>query len=316
MTMRVAILDDYQHVAAGLADWDGLDADVEFFHDTVNDHAALVARLAPFDVIVAMRERTPFPAELVAALPNLGLLVTTGMRNASIDVGAAAARDITVCGTESFGHATAELSFALLQMCARGLFDEVASVRAGGWQVGLGRDLRGATLGLIGLGRIGTMMAGYGNAFGMHVIAWSENLTPQRCAEAGVEAVTKDDLLARSDFVSIHVRSSNRTEGLIGSSELAKMKPDAYLINTSRSAIVDTRAMLAALDTGQIAGAATDVFDDEPMTADDPVRSHPRIITTPHIGYVTRETYDVFYTQALEDITAWQSGAPIRVIHP
>lgn len=316
MAIRVAVLDDYQRVAAGLADWDGLDADVTFFHDTLTDRAALVERLAGCNAIVGMRERTPFPGDLLESLPDLQLLITTGMRNASFDVAAAAELGITVCGTESPGHATAELTFALIQALARRLIGEVESVRSGGWQVELGSDLRGATLGLIGLGRLGSQVARFGRAFGMQVIAWSENLTAERAEEVGVTLVGHDDLLARADFVSIHLRLSERTRRLIGADQLSLMKRSAYLINTSRSAIVDSGALLAAVRTGRIAGAALDVFDTEPLTLDDPLRGEPRIITTPHIGYVTRQTYEVFYPQAVEAIAAWQAGAPIRVIEP
>lgn len=312
--MRVAVLDDYQRVAASLAEWERLDASVEFFHDTLSDRAALVDRLAGFDVVVGMRERTPFPRELLAALPDLRLLITTGRRNASFDVAAAAELGITVCGTESPGHATAELTFALILTLARGLVDEIESVRAGGWQVGLGSDLRGATLGIIGLGRLGSQVAGFGTAFGMEVIAWSENLTAERCAEAGAVGVDKRELLARADFVTIHLRLSDRTRGLIGAQELAAMKPTAYLVNTSRSPIVDTGALLAAVQGGRPAGAALDVFDTEPLPPDHPLRTEPRIIATPHVGYVTRQTYEVFYPQAVAAIEAWAAGSPIREI--
>lgn len=312
--VRVAVLDDYQEVAAGCADWTAIDAEVDFFSRHLADQALVVERLAGYDVIVGMRERTPFPRKLLEQLPDLRLLITTGMRNASFDVAAAHELGITVCGTESPGHATAELAFGLVLAQARMIGPESSSVRSGGWQVGLGRDLRGATLGVIGLGRLGAQVAGFGQAFGMDVIAWSENLAADRALEIGVEAVTKDALLTRSDFVSIHLRLSERTRGLIGAQELAVMKPDAYLVNTSRGPIVDESALLAAVHAGEIAGCALDVFSTEPLPDNHPFRSEPRILVTPHIGYVTKETYDIFYSQAVEDIAAWVAGDPIRII--
>jgi len=312
--VRVAVLDDYQEVAARCADWTSLDAEIDFFSRHLSDQALVVERLAGYDVVVAMRERTPFPRQLLERLPNLRLLITTGMRNASFDVAAANELNITVCGTESPGHATAELAFGLILAQARMIGAESSSVRSGGWQAGLGRDLRGATLGVVGLGRLGAQVAGFGQAFGMEVIAWSENLTTARAQDVGVDAVTKGELLARSDFVTIHLRLSERTTGLIGALELAAMKPNAYLVNTSRGPIVDESALLAAVQTGEIAGCALDVFSTEPLPDDHPFRSDPRILATPHVGYVTKETYDIFYSQAVEDIAAWISGDPIRII--
>lgn len=311
---RVAVLDDYQAIAASCADWDSLDCDVTFFTEHLGEEEAVAAALSGFDVIVAMRERTPFPASLLGSLGGLGLLVTTGMRNAAIDVAAATGRGITVCGTRSPGHATAELAFGLIQMLARGLHREIGSVEAGGWQAGLGRDLRGATLGVIGLGRLGSQVARFGLAFGMDVVAWSENLTDERAAEVGVRRVSKGELLESSDFVTIHLRLSDRTRGLIGAEELASMKAGSYLVNTSRGPIVDEDALLEAGRRGPIAGAAVDVFDTEPLPVDHPYRNEPRILTTPHIGYVTRETYEIFYGDAVEDIAAWLRGEPVRRI--
>ncbi len=310
----VAVLDDYQEVAADFGAWHEVDGDITFFTEHVADHDLLVEQLMPFDVIVAMRERTPFPRAVIASLPNLRLLVTTGMRNASIDLSAAKEHGVTVCGTDSPGHATAELTFALIQALARGLVGEIDSVRSGGWQRGLGRDLRGAQLGVIGLGRLGRQVATMGKVFGMDVSAWSHNLTPERTEEVGVHLVRFDELLASADFVSIHVRLSDRTRGLIGTEQLALMRPDAYLVNTSRGPIVDTSALIAAVQNGAIAGAALDVHDTEPLPADHPVRSEPRILVTPHIGYVTRQTYEIFYGQAVEDIVAWRTGTPIRIL--
>jgi phosphoglycerate dehydrogenase-like enzyme len=312
--MRVAVLDDYQEVADRYADWDAVAADVTFFSDHLADHRALIDRLSGFDVIVAMRERTPFQRPLLELLPALRLLVTTGMRNASIDVKAATDLGVTVCGTNSPGVATAELAFAMVLAMSRNLILEAGSVAKGGWQQRVGRELRGSTLGVIGLGRLGAEVARFGRAFGMDVLAWSQNLTSERAEEVGARLVTKGALLAESDFVSIHLRLSDRTRDLIGQAELEKMKATAYLVNTSRGEIVDTAALLAALDSGALAGAGIDVFDVEPLPPDDRRRTHPKILATPHIGYVTDATYRVFYTEVAEDIAAWQAGAPIRVL--
>jgi phosphoglycerate dehydrogenase-like enzyme len=312
--MRVAVLDDYQEVAASYADWETLGAEVGFFSDHLSDHRALVDRLVGFDVIVAMRERTPFRRPLLEMLPNLGLLVTTGMKNASIDVKAANDLGVTVCGTNSPGVATAELAFGMVIAMSRSLVTEAGAVANGGWQQRVGRDLRGSMLGIMGLGKLGAEMARYGRAFGMDVIAWSQNLTTERAVEVGARAVTKEVLLAEADFVSIHLRLSDRTRGLLGKADLNRMKPTAYLINTSRGEIVDTAALLTALDSGALAGAGIDVFDVEPLPPDDRRRTHPKILATPHIGYVTDATYRVFYAEAVEDVAAWQAGAPIRVL--
>lgn len=314
--MRVAVLDDYQGVAAGFADWDSLgsDIDVTFFHEHFDNADALVSRLISFEVICAMRERTPFPRRLLERLPNLQLLVTTGSRNAAIDVGAAADLGITVCGTSSPGHATAELTMALLFSLARNLHQEIDSVRAGGWQAGVGRDLRGATLGILGLGRLGSQVATMASAVGMEIVAWSENLTAAQCDAAGARLVPKDELLRTADFVTIHLRLSDRTRGLIGAAELALMNPGAYVINTSRGGIVDEDALVAALGDGTIAGAALDVFTKEPLPADHPLRTTPGVLLTPHIGYVTSETYEVFYGETVEAIAAYLAGAPVRVL--
>jgi phosphoglycerate dehydrogenase-like enzyme len=312
--MRVAVLDDYQEVADRYADWDAVAADVTFFSDHLADHRALIDRLSGFDVIVAMRERTPFQRPLLELLPALRLLVTTGMRNASIDVKAAIDLGITVSGTNSPGVATAELAFAMVLAMSRNLILEAGSVAKGGWQQRVGRELRGSTLGVIGLGRLGAEVARFGRAFGMDVLAWSQNLTSERAEEVGARLVTKGALFAESDFVSIHLRLSDRTRDLIGQAELEKMKATAYLVNTSRGEIVDTGALLAALDSGALAGAGIDVFDVEPLPPDDRRRTHPKILATPHIGYVTDATYRVFYTEVAEDIAAWQAGAPIRVL--
>jgi phosphoglycerate dehydrogenase-like enzyme len=263
-----------------------------------------------------MRERTPFPASLIERLSHLRLIVTSGSRNAAIDVAAAAERGVLVSGTDSPGHATAELTMGLMLSLARNIHIEAANMRAGRWQTTIGRDLRGKTLGLIGLGRLGGEVAKFGQAFGMNVIAWSENLTTQRCQEVGAEKVTKDELLRRADVVSIHTRLSDRTRGLIGARELGLMKPSAYLINTSRAPIVEEAALIAALNEGRIAGAALDVYDREPLPADHPLRSAPRLLLTPHLGYVTEETYRVFYAGMVEAIESWLAGEPVGVIQP
>jgi len=316
--MKIAILDDYQNVAQEFADWSRLPDGVEatFFHDTIKDMDALVARLEPFEVIGAMRERTPFPRALFERLPNLRLLVTTGMRNLSIDMAAARDHDVLVCGTGSVAHGTAELAFALILALARNLTVENRSVREGGWQVGMSRDVNGATLGIIGLGRLGSQVAAMGRTFGMEVLAWSENLTEDRAAAAGATLVSKEELLRRADFVTIHQLLSDRTRGLIDADALACMRADAYLVNTSRAPIVDTSALVAALKENCIAGAALDVYDTEPLPADDPLRGIENLLLTPHIGYVTRRTYGKFYGEMLEDILAWLEGAPVRVIAP
>ena len=312
--IRIAVLDDYQGIAADFADWNRLAADVEFFSDHLEELDALVDRLTPFEVVVAMRERTPFTSELLAGLPNLRLLVTTGMRNASIDLEAAAEAGILVCGTPSSGFATAELSFAFIQVLARGMLTEIEGVRSGRWQVGIGRDLRGSRLGVVGLGRVGADVARFGQAFGMDVVGWSPNLTDDRCHELGVTHVDKEELLRTSDFVTLHLKLGERSVGVISKPDLDLMKPAAYLINTSRGPLVDTDALIHAIDSGSIAGAGLDVFEPEPLPLDHRLRSHPRILCTPHIGYVTAQTYEVFYQGVVEDIAAWMEGEPIRVL--
>lgn len=321
---KVAVLDDYQGVSNELAGWDALGGRVEVtaFQDTITDSAALIDRLKPFDVVCLMRERTPFKADLIEALPNLKLIVTTGKRNASIDVKAAAARGIPVCGTSSSGYAAAELTFALIIGLARGLVAEGLSMRDGGWQVGLGRELNGATLGVIGLGRLGGMVAGYAKAFGMNVVAWSQNLTEARCAEIGAErAESLHALLGAADISTIHLVLSDRSRGLIDSAALAAMRPDGCLVNTSRGPIVDSAALLEALEAGRIEGAAIDVYDTEPLPTDHALRSRKlidsgKLLLTPHVGYVTRENYAAMYSETRENVAAWLDSAPIRVIQP
>jgi phosphoglycerate dehydrogenase-like enzyme len=313
--LRVAILDDYQGVALSLGDWGSLGASVESFRDHVADDDALVARLEGFDVVVAMRERTPFTRARLERLPALKLLVTTGMANASIDLEAARSRGVVVCGTAGSAAPTVELTWALILAVARRVCAEDARIRAGGWQQELGFELSGRTLGVVGLGRLGSAVAAIGQAFGMSVIAWSQNLDAARAAELGVSAVEKLELFARADVVTVHVRLSERTIGLVGAAELAAMRPSAVLVNTSRGPVVDSAALLAALEAGTIAGAGLDVFDVEPLPPGDPLRTAPNTVLTPHIGYVARGSYEIYYREAVEDIAAWARGAPVRVLN-
>lgn len=313
--LNVAILDDYQSVALTCADWEGLpDTRVQAFADHLADEDALAQRLTPFEVIVAMRERTPFPRGLLARLPNLKLLVTTGARNASIDVAAAKELGITVAGTRGLGTPTAELTWGLIIGLVRHIAEEDRNIRAGGWQSTIGPVLHGATLGCLGLGNLGKQVAVVAKAFGMEVIAWSQNLTQARCDEVGARLVTKEELFAQSDIVSVHLVLGDRTRGLVGAAELARMKPTAYLVNTSRGPIVDEAALIEAVRERRIAGAAVDVYETEPLPADHPYRTLENTLLTPHIGYVTRQGYEVFYQDAVEDIHAFLQGAPVRVL--
>jgi len=276
----------------------------------------VAARLRDFDVVMAMRERTPFPRALLTRLPRLRLLVTTGMRNAAIDLGAATERGILVCGTAGLPYPTAELAWGLILSLARHIPTEDRATREGRWQETLGRGLNGKTLGVLGLGTLGSRVARVGQAFEMTVLAWSQNLTRERAREVGATLVDRDELLARADVVSIHLVLSERTRGLIGTRELGLMKPSAYLVNTSRGPIVDEAALVHALRNGTIAGAGLDVFDEEPLPLDHPLRHLPNTVITPHLGYATEETYRLFYGQAVEDITAYLAGQPIRVLRP
>ncbi|WP_324278379.1 D-2-hydroxyacid dehydrogenase family protein [Blastococcus brunescens] len=313
---RIAVLDDYQSVAADLCDWSRLPepAQVVEFHDSAADTDALVARLHPFDVVIAMRERTKFPREVLERLPNLRLLVTTGMRNRSIDVAAAADLGIPVCGTTSETTATAELTWALILATLRHIPQEDASMRAGGWQQTIGGDLAGGTLGVVGLGRLGSRVARIGAAFGMDVVAWSQNLTDERAAEVGARRVDKDELFATSDVVTVHVVWSSRTRGLITADDFALMKHTAVFVNTSRGPIVEEAALIDVLREGRIAGAGIDVYDREPLPRDHPLRELRRAVLTPHLGYVTRGSYEIYYREAVEDVAAWMAGDPIRVL--
>jgi phosphoglycerate dehydrogenase-like enzyme len=312
--LRIAILDDYQHAALASADWDGLGAEVSVFHGHIADTGDLVAELRPFDVVVAMRERTPFTAERIGLLPGLRLLVTTGMRNASIDVAAANAAGVTVCGTSGSAGATPELTWALILSLVRHVPAEDRQVRAGGWQHTLGFGLHGRTLGIVGLGNIGARVAAVGLAFGMDVIAWSQNLTGAAAAAHGVTAVGKDELFATADVITVHYKLSDRSAGLVGERELGLMKPTAFLVNTSRGPIVDTDALLEVLHSGAIAGAGLDVYDREPLPGGHPLRSAPRTVLTPHVGYVTDDGYRAFYGDAVEDIAAFAAGRPVRIL--
>lgn len=312
----IAILDDYQQVALKLADWSGLQKAhrIEVFHEPFASEAAAATALAGFELIGIMRERTPFARSLFQALPRLKLLVTTGKRNASVDTAAAKELGVTVCATGGSGKSTADLAFGLILGLARHLPTEAANMRAGRWQTTVGFDLAGRTLGIIGLGNLGAQVARVGAAFGMTVIAWSENLTEDRALKAGAKLAGKEELFRTADVVTIHTVLSPRTRGLVGSRELALMKPTALLINTSRGPIVDGSAVLDALRANRIAGYGADVYDTEPLPADHPLRKEPRALLTPHIGYVTEETYRQFYGGMVSAIEAWLAGKPINVL--
>ncbi|MET9686490.1 D-2-hydroxyacid dehydrogenase family protein [Streptomyces coeruleorubidus] len=316
MRLRCAVLDDFQNIATTVADWSALQDRVEVVSFT--EHFAtedeLADALADFDIAVTLRERIPFRAGLLDRLPRLKLLVASGMRNSVIDYTAAERNGVTVCGTTSSSTPPVELTWALLLGLARGIVTENNALRTGGpWQSTVGADLHGRRLGLLGLGKIGSRVAQVGLAFGMEVTAWSENLTKERADEAGVHlAPSKEELLRGSDFVSVHLVLGERTRGLLGAPELALLKPTAYVVNTSRSAIVDQDALLAALHEGRIAGAGVDVFDIEPLPGDHPMRTAPRLLATPHLGYVSHSNYRTYYGQAVEDIEAYLAGDPVR----
>jgi len=313
--VRCVLLDDYQGVATTYADWSTLDG-VEpiSVREHLRDEHAVVAAVADADIVVLMRERTPFPARLLARLPRLRLLVTTGMRNASVDVAAANGRGVVVCGTPSSSTPPVELTWALVLGLVRSLVPESTALRQGGpWQSSVGRDLAGATLGVVGLGKIGSRVATIGQAFGMDVVAWSQHLTDERADEVGVRRAARlPDLLAQSDVVTLHLVLSDRTRGLLGADELAVMRRSAYLVNTSRAGLVDTPALVAALVAGEIAGAGLDVYDEEPLPADHLLRTLPNVLGTPHLGYVTEANYRAYFTGVVEDIAAWQAGRPVR----
>jgi phosphoglycerate dehydrogenase-like enzyme len=328
--MRVAILDDYQQVALASADWSAVRerAEIYVFTKHIDDDEALIDALEPFDVIVAMRERTPFSAARLRRLPRLRLLVTTGMGNAAIDLEAAAAAGVTVCGTGGIGSSTAELTWGLILALVRHIPEEDRRLKtagraggaalpvSGGWQQTVGVGLEGRRLGVVGLGRLGVQVARIGQAFGMDVVTWSQNLDPAHAAEHNCKAVSKEELFSSADVVTLHYKLSERSTGIVSAPELALMKPSAYLVNTSRGPLVDSAALVAALRSGAIAGAALDVYATEPLPLSDPLRSAPNTVLTPHLGYVTEETYRVFYGEAAEDIVAFTRGEPVRVLSP
>jgi len=326
--MRVAILDDYQQVSLASTDWSAVRSlgQIDVFSQHIARTDALVSALEPYDVVVAMRERTSFDADRLGQLPRLRLLVTTGTGNSSIDLEAAAARGITVCGTGGTGSSTAELTWGLILALLRHIPEEDQRLKlagraggaalgyGGGWQQTVGTGLDGKRLGVVGLGHQGRRVADIGRAFGMKVVAWSQNLDPDVAKKAHAKAVSKEELFSSSDVVTVHYKLSPRSTGLVGVAELALMKPSAYLVNTSRGPLVDSAALLAALRSGSIAGAALDVYDVEPLPLSHPLRSAPNVVLTPHLGYVTEETYRVFYGDAAEDIVAFANGAPVRVL--
>jgi phosphoglycerate dehydrogenase-like enzyme len=314
--VSIAVLDDYQNVALKLADWSRLQAGhrVQVFNKHFGDLETAAKALQGFEVVGVMRERTPFSRALFDKLPNLKLLVTTGKRNASIDLAAAKDRGVLVCNTGGAGRATAELAIGLMIGLARHLGVEFQNMRNGGWQTTVGSDLDGKTLGLIGLGNLGGKVARIGKAIGMKTIAWSENLTAERAREQGAERVDKDALFRQSDVISINTVLSDRTRGLVGAREFGLMKPTALLVNTSRGPIVDQAALLTALREKRIAGYGADVYDSEPLPASHPLRAEPRALLTPHIGYVTEETYRDFYAGMVAAIEAWLAGKPINVL--
>lgn len=317
MQHRLAILDDYQDVAHGFADWAALEAEgvkVTTFREPFASRDALVSALADVSIVIAMRERTAFPREVFEKLPALQLLVTTGMANASIDVAAATDHGVTVCGTPGSPTAAPELTWALLLAAARHLPAEENSLRAGTWQSTVGFELAGKTLGIVGLGKIGRRVAGYGRAFGMDIVAWSQNLTAGAAEVAGARLVSKEELFRASDVVTLHLRLSPRSENTVGEAELRLLGPEGILVNTARGPLVNQDALIRALSQGWIRGAALDVFDEEPLPAGHPLLAAPNTVLSPHLGYVTQESYREFYGGAFEDVTAWLAGSPIRTI--
>ena len=315
---RLAILDDYQDVARGMGPWARLPGslDITVFRDTLKDQDALVARLAPFDAILAMRERTPFPAALIKRLPNLKLLMTTGEKNRAMDVAAAQAQGITVCGTPSTGAPTVDITWGLILNLLRDLPAQQASLRAGGWQTTVGTSVDGLTLGILGLGKRGSRVAMVGQAFGMKVIAWSQNLTAEAAAAVGATRVEKAQLFAQSDVISLHMVLSDRSRGIVGAADLAAMKKTAVIINTSRGPLIDQAALVAALTEGRIGGAGLDVFDEEPLPPNHPLLACPNTVLTPHLGYVSTQNYQTYFKGAVEAIEAYLAGQPIRVLAP
>ncbi|AWB34528.1 D-2-hydroxyacid dehydrogenase family protein [Orrella marina] len=314
--MKIAVLDDYLKVAQGLADWASLKADVKFFHDYI-EPASLVKSLAGFDVIVAMRERSRLSAELLGQLPELKLIVTTGLRNASIDMQACKERGIMVCGapgSDDGGKGTAELGWALLMALANRIPQEAQNMREGHWQTAMTPVLSSKRLGVVGLGKLGQLMARYGKAFDMDVVAWSPNLTEERASAAGVRRVEKDELFSGSDFITINLVLSASTQGIVDAHSIGLMKPTACLVNTSRAGLIDQNALRSALESSKIAGVGLDVFDVEPLPADDPWRRVPNALLTPHLGYANPENFAAYYPNVVQAIAAWKKGEPVRVI--
>ena len=315
--MKIAILDDYFSRAQYYADWGSSDdLNFTFFDSHVSDTHKLIEMLTPFDAVGLMRERTPFPKVIIDALPNLKLIVTSGMRNAAIDLVAAKAKGVVVCGTSSPGHATAELAFMLIMMLCRRVMPLINGLKHNNvWQPMMGHDVRGKTLGIVGLGRLGTYVAKLGQAFGMNVIAWSSNLDANHANALGVQAVKKADLFTRADLVSIHYKLSDRSRGLIGEEELKLLGPEGHIVNTSRAEIINKAALLRCLDNGSLGGLATDVYAEEPATNADKLVKHPRVIATPHVGYCTEETFTIFYQEMLAAFEAYEKGQPINIIN-
>jgi len=317
MAVRCAILDDYQNIVLKVADWSKVkgDLDIKVFNEHLGGPDKVIAALKGFQIVVATRERTGFPKQVIDALPDLKLLITTGMRNASIDTEAAKARGVTVCGTPNFGNPTSGIAIGLMLELARHIGYENARMHAGAtWQSTIGPDLEGMTLGTLGLGRLGTHTANIAKAFGMKVIAWSQNLTAEKAAAAGVGYVSKDDLFRQSDFITIHIVLSPRSRGLVGKNELGLMKPTAYIINTSRGPIIDEAALIATLRDKKIAGAGVDVFDTEPLPLDHPFRKMDNVVITPHLGYVSEQNYRAYFAGVVDDIRGFLDGKPVRVM--
>jgi phosphoglycerate dehydrogenase-like enzyme len=317
MAVQIAVIDDWQDVARDVVDWSMLDSlgEVTFEHDYPADNATLAERLGRYQVICVMRERTRFDEDLLKRLPNLELLVTGGMRNAALEMPAAAKLGIKVCGTDSYKHAAPELTWALIMAATRNLVKEANALRTGQWQQGLGGDLHGKTLGILGLGSIGQRVAQFGQVFGMKVIAWSENLTAERAEQVGVTYVSKQALFEQADVLSVHLVLSERSRGLVDAQALGWMKPTALLVNTARGPIVDEAALIKALQKQHIAGAALDVFEQEPLPSMHPFRTLDNVLATPHVGYVSRQNYEQFFSQMIEDIQGWAAGQPIRLLN-
>jgi len=314
---RCAILDDYQNVALKMADWSKVagDLDIKVFNEHIGGPDAVVKALQGFSIVSAMRERTGFPRAVIEKLPDLKLLMTTGARNASIDVAACNERGIVVCGTPSIGSPTSGIAVGLMLELTRRIGYECNRMKSGvPWQTTIGLDLEGLTLGVLGLGKLGTRTSRIAQAFGMKVIAWSQNLTPEKCKEVGVDYVSKEDLFRQADFITIHLVLSQRSRGLVGAKELGLMKPSAYIVNTSRGPIIDEAAMLAALRGNKIAGAGLDVFDVEPLPLDHPFRKMDNVVLTPHLGYVATQNYRAYFGGVVDDIRAFLDGKPVRVM--